>query len=436
LVKLNSSNLGCTYRNRMLKARINRVGYTYLAVAVVMVVASGGSSAASMFIPYIQKSFSLDAVTPVVISSTISGIVSAALLTLMGSLFDRYGHRPLLAVSAICTFVSSNLVWAMSLQRSWDTARILWYASAVVSGVGFAASTASLIPTVIKWNPHAAGLISATTTAAGYAAQIVWAPTIPALIEAFGVFKAMQIQMIVASIATFIGGVAIIKPPPQTRLGALQTRRTEQSTESGAHMDIRLFSLLFVCMFLIALSSMMLLSLLAPIMAESLSTSLGKRFEEVLSSDVAKILSIAGTMQTAAAVLGGIAIQLRDPLKILPAVYGIEGASALGLHILFGRAPQIWIGLLLLRLTSFALEPALHWALMPRLFGLQRLGRISGALNTAVMVSSTLAPFLGGFIRDRTGSYAAVVLASTLASFTATAAALALIYYVSSSGKR
>jgi len=421
----------------MLKTRANRVDYIYLAVAVIMVVASGGLSVASMFIPYIQKSFSLDAVTPVVISSTISSIVSAALLTLMGFLFDRYGHRPLLAVSALCTFVSSNLVWAMSLQRSWETARILWYASAVVSGIGFAASMASLVPTLMKWNPHAAGLISATTTAAGYAAQIVWAPIIPALIEAFGVFRAMQIQMVVASIATFIGGVVIIKPPPQIRPGALQTRRTEQNTESGAHMNIRLFSLLFLCMFLIALSSTMLLSLLAPISAESLSISLGKRFEEVLSSDVAKIMSFAGAAQTAVvAVLGGIAIQLRDPLKMLPVVYGVEGASALGLYILFGRAPQIWTVFLLLRLTSFALEPALHWALMPRLFGLQRIGRISGALNTAVMVSSALAPFLGGFIRDKVGSYAAVALASSLTSFAATAAALALIYYVSSGGKR
>jgi len=425
------------YRDRMLKTEANRIGYIYLAVAVVMAIASGGLSVASMFIPYIQRSFSLDAVTPIVVSSTISGIVSAALLTLMGSLFDRYGHRPLLAVSAICTFISSNLVWAMSLQRSWETARILWYASAVVSGVGFAASMVSLIPTLMKWNPHAAGLISATTTAAGYAAQMVWAPIIPSFIEAFGVFRAMQIQMVVASIATFIGGVVVIKPPPQVRPEALQTRRTEeQSTASGAHMDIRLFSLLFVCMFLIALSSTMLLNLLAPIVAESLSISLGKRFEEALSSDVAKIMSFAGAMQTATAVLWGIAIQLRDPLKMLPVVYGVEGASALGLHILFGRAPQIWIGLLLLRLTSFALEPALHWALMPRLFGLQRLGRISGALNTAVMASSTLAPFLGGFIRDITGSYTAVVLASSLASFVATAAALALIYYVSSGGKR
>ncbi|MEM4682288.1 MAG: hypothetical protein QXR37_02935, partial [Ignisphaera sp.] len=112
------------------------------------------------------------------------------------------------------------------------------------------------------------------------------------------------------------------------------------------------------------------------------------------------------------------------PLKTIPIIYLMETVSTVLSFIVYIVNPWVASSFIALRYIFFSAEPTVHWALIPVLFGLKSLGKISGILNTAPMIASVLAPVAGGLIRDIYGSHRYILILSTVLSL------LSLVFYI------
>jgi NNP family nitrate/nitrite transporter-like MFS transporter len=112
------------------------------------------------------------------------------------------------------------------------------------------------------------------------------------------------------------------------------------------------------------------------------------------------IFNIAGMVSNPA---GGVASDRFGERRMLLVSFGFLAINAFAFTT-FGPGPQVWLAVLSLGwFINFTRSPS--FAVIPRLFGVDRAGKVSGMLNTFASFGAFLLPFLMGWVRDTTASY-------------------------------
>jgi predicted MFS family arabinose efflux permease len=346
--------------------------------------------------------YSLSIATPIAFGMTISSAVALMLSPTMGRLYDRRGASLPLYIASASQLVSGALTWLMRMFK-WSVAQVFWYAGAAFGGIAMTGLALSINPLMAALYPSRPGLAIAFAQLGNYISMILWPPIVAALLRSVDMFLTLLLLSLVSVIATaLVATVLRGRAPSGSGYG-------EASSETP-----RLFKLLLIPIFLIASSSMMIISFLAPIISE------------VLLAEASSVMMLGGVAQVVGAVAWGLMLEKVDVLKALPATYLIQTATVLPISVYSGLR-KVALPLLLCRLAAFAGEPVTHMTSIPRLFNRREMGRLLGLQNTAVMLASITAPVLGGLIRDSTGTYRAVLIASAMLSLLASLIAIAIL---------
>jgi len=376
--------------------------HIYAALGLTVLLLNGWRNALSLFFNPMLNFYSLSIATPIAFGMTISSAVALMLSPTMGRLYDRRGASLPLYIASASQLVSGALTWLMRMFK-WSVAQVFWYAGAAFGGIAMTGLALSINPLMAALYPSRPGLAIAFAQLGNYISMILWPPIVAALLRSVDMFLTLLLLSLVSVIATaLVATVLRGRAPSGSGYG-------EASSETP-----RLFKLLLIPIFLIASSSMMIISFLAPIISE------------VLLAEASSVMMLGGVAQVVGAVAWGLMLEKVDVLKALPATYLIQTATVLPISVYSGLR-KVALPLLLCRLAAFAGEPVTHMTSIPRLFNRREMGRLLGLQNTAVMLASITAPVLGGLIRDSTGTYRAVLIASAMLSLLASLIAIAIL---------
>lgn len=393
----------------------NRV-VVLLTTFIVMLFASYGV-VGSIFVLYVKDMYGLRDVTPITLALTISSIVSIVAMFFTGYLYDRYGLSPLLALAATAMVVWVICVNAMGSYTTWDKASVFWYLAGVPQGVALVSTMMSINPTLMMLFPRRRGLAVSVSQAAQAFALAFWSYVATHLIKSTGFFKALTVIGVANAILISIAMAIFRKTVKFDRKTSNESPKTSSSQHTiRASINKALLWSVYAMVFLIALSSMILMNLLAGVLEEPFSVYMGMDAEYVRSTIVPRIMSITGVVQAIAAFFWGYLIDKLGPLKAIPVIYGSETLTTVIAFSLYRDYPWIAISFISLRYVFFSAEPTVHWVLIPEIFGIENLGKISGIINSAPMVSSTVSPILSGLVRDITKSHRFILLSSFMLS--------------------
>ncbi len=101
--------------------------------------------------------------------------------------------------------------------------------------------------------------------------------------------------------------------------------------------------------------------------------------------------------------LGGIISDRLGEKSVLLVSFAVLAVSTFAFTLVKGGLPMYAVILVIGWFINFVRSPS--FALIPRLYGVERAGRISGLQNTFASIGALILPFLIGYIRDATGSY-------------------------------
>jgi MFS family permease len=382
-----------------------KIAYLYALAGFSLLLLNGWRMVLSVFYSPLMRVFGLTAVTPVAAASAVWGLASMLASPIAGRMYDRKGPALALLAASILQAISGLAVWLMRFYP-WGSAQWLWYAAAAANGAIASLLMMSVSPMVITLFPSKAGYALAFTQAGNYLSFLVWSPIAYALLASLDPFSVYTAFTVVSLATTAACAAAYRKVRPEA------SGRTSRKSSLGFP---RMFSLLLILVFEIAASSTIIVSFAAPI------------FEEICPQWAPAAMAAAGLAQVAGAVAWGYLLERGDVLKLIPATYALETASALLSAALFGTDAALAAALLLLRFAAFAGEPLVHTMVVPKLFGKDVVGSLLGIQMSVVMLSSVLAPLAGAIARDAAGSYRASVLLSAFLSLAATLNALPVV---------
>lgn len=383
--------------------------YSYVVAGILALLAVGWRSSISMFYQHLMSLYGVDSVTQVAAFIIISSGVGIFTSSAFGALYDARGPSILLAIGALSQLTSGILVLPMR-SKPWSEAMWYWYASAVAYGLVFSAVSTSVNPAVISSLPSRPQLALAVVQSGSYMALTLWSPIITYLLTRTGPFYTFFTASLVTSSVTMVCAALYrgMVPPKQ--------RSRESYTD---HASRRAYLTMLVPIFLVATSSTMLISYLAPIISEIYESS-GLPSEEALAVYTPAVMGVSGILQTAGGFFWGLLATRVGILKTILALYATQAASSYAVSLLPHAYAWPAVLALLTRLFAFGGEPVAHMSIVPALFGNRRVGRLIGMQISVVMVSSIVGPALGGLTRDTTKTYLATVAGSALLTTTAT----------------
>ncbi len=112
------------------------------------------------------------------------------------------------------------------------------------------------------------------------------------------------------------------------------------------------------------------------------------------------LFNVAGM---AANPLGGIISDRLGERIVLLVSFAVLAVSTFAFTLVRGGLPMYAVILVIGWFINFVRSPS--FALIPRLYGVERAGRVSGLQNTFASIGALILPFLIGYIRDATDSY-------------------------------
>lgn len=121
------------------------------------------------------------------------------------------------------------------------------------------------------------------------------------------------------------------------------------------------------------------------------------------------LFNVAGM---AANPLGGIISDRLGERIVLLVSFAVLAVSTFAFTLVRGGLPLYAVILVIGWFINFVRSPS--FALIPRLYGVERAGRVSGLQNTFASIGALILPFLIGYIRDATDSYWAGWIALSL----------------------
>ena len=101
--------------------------------------------------------------------------------------------------------------------------------------------------------------------------------------------------------------------------------------------------------------------------------------------------------------MGGIISDRLGEKIVLLVSFAVLAVSSFAFTLVKGGLPMYLVILVIGWFINFVRSPS--FALIPRLYGVERAGRVSGIQNTFASIGALIFPFLIGYIRDATDSY-------------------------------
>lgn len=372
----------------------------------------------SLFILYIKDIYQLEFVTPIAIALTISGGISIIAIVFAGYLYDKYGLEAPISIA-----IASMILWAllmnfMSRVRSWDDAKLLWYAGGLLQGLTLASIMISVNTTLMTLFPYRRGLAVSVSQSAQASAMAFWSYIVTYLIQMLGFFNALTVMGLAGSISIILMTVMFkyIRKDVGKDVGG-NVSATSSVVSGVRDTKIKLVVIYMMILF-IATSSIAIMSFLAGIIEEPFIIAIEgvDSVSYVRTVIVPKIMTITGVLQAISAMLWGYAIDKVGVLRTIPVIYGLQTVLTLVAYITYRANPWIVAVSIMLRYMFFVAEPLAHWVLIPTVFGTRNLGKILGVVNSAPMLALLIAPTLAGLIRDAIGSYSYILLTSSILS--------------------
>jgi MFS family permease len=400
---------------------------TLLVLVFILMLFSSYGVVGSIFVLYLKDIYKLKDVTPITLAFTISSATSILTMFIAGYLYDRYGPSITLAIATTMATIWVFIVNTMQRFPSWDKASLLWYLAGVPQGMAMASTMISVNPTLMKLFPKRRGLAISVSQAAQAFALAFFGNTVPFMARCIGFFNTLTL-MGIANIMIMIISLSFFRKIGKTIASNNKVRQPIQGIQKNSSLSVNWGTLftVYTMIFLIATSTIVIMNLLAGILEEPFIKSGEFDNEYVRISIIPMIMSIAGIAQALSAFLWGYIIDKFGYTKTLPTIYGFEAFST-ALSYIFYSSPWFVASMISIRYIFFSAEPTVHWILIPALFGLENIGRISGIINSAPMVASLVSPMISGLIRDSTGSHRYILLASATLSITALAVYIYLI---------
>ncbi len=336
-----------------------------------------------------------------------------------GGLIDRFGPRRL-AVSG-CILIAAGLLPMLWMTQEWQLF-LFW---GVVVGIGTGAVGGVLGATVAaRWFRSQRGLVIGLFAAASSMGQLIFLPSLVAVISTSGwrsAIAAMAVAVLVAAVPALIllrDRPADVGLQPYGDDGSAAAAEAELAdAASGATLRqatrTRDFWLLAASFFVCGYTSNGLIGThLIPHAVE----------HGFSPATAASAVGLMGMMNVIGTLASGWLTDRYDNRKLLAAYYTFRALSIAFLPVILA-IPELFLFAIVYGLDWIATVPPTV-NLTTRLYGRAHLGTIYGWIFFSHMVGAALAAFLGGVVHDALGDYSSMFLSAGLLGFIAAAMAL------------
>lgn len=383
----------------------------------------------SQFYPYILQRYSLSDLSPVVLSASLMGLGMLLFTPISGFLADRFGPKPTMAVAGIGYLAGMITISMMFDYADWETARLYWYAGSVIVGIGAGFFIGTYPVVIARWFSENTGKTFGIAIFGQNISPLLFSPLVAFLIVNYSIKTTFVVLGILIFIFFYAIGVALWRVP--------EVAKKKSESSPALRSDFSLFEalkdprfwVLFTAMFTTATAWFLILMNVATIISEGLSkASMDPQY--IANSFVPLFLGITAVGSAIGSFFwGALNDKTGGPFRVLPVLYASAGIFIVP-FIFFYSNPLLVLMFGVLLYFCLGGEPTVHFSAVPTFFGSKYAGRVTGLLNTSVMTSSILGPYLGSLIRDLTRSYVAALYLSAILHFFATAVVLFAVRYL------
>ncbi|MFM2090669.1 MAG: hypothetical protein RLZZ127_1158 [Planctomycetota bacterium] len=303
----------------------------------------------------------------------------------VGPVVARRGARWAAAVSALCQ-VAGLLGTAAAVHLG--SLPLFYLAYGVVGGIGLGFGYLAPVALLVRSFPERRGLATGMAIMGFGLGALVFGPVMAALFPVMGV--AATFLLLAAVQAVLMGGaaLALVAPPAPVAVAAA----------TAAPWTTGRFWALWAMLFLNVTCGIALISQAAPLLQEQAGLSLAA---------ATAVVGLVGLFNGGGR-LGWSALSDRIGRPAVWAVIFALGAACCGVMAL-APGPLLFQVAFLLAITAYGGGFACMPSFIADLFGVERLPRVQGLVLTAWSAAGIAGPLLAATLRERTGSYAAML---------------------------
>ncbi|HSL34325.1 MAG TPA: MFS transporter [Candidatus Limnocylindrales bacterium] len=395
---------------------MRRLPYAFLIVAVTFVVllASAGVRAApGVLIKPLEAEFGWDR-AGISLAIAVSILAYGLGAPLSGGLIDRFGPKRVMLGGLV--LIVGGLVPLALMTELWQL-HLFW---GVVTGIGTGAVTNVLGATVaLRWFRTHRGIVLGAFAAASSAGQLIFIPTLQAVVLDSGWRTAIGGMAAVLGL-TLLPVLVLMRDRPSdigveaygaTGDAAAEAADRAEAVRTTSIRDAarsRDFWLLAGSFFICGYTSNGLIG------THLIPHAVEHGFTEVTAAGA---VALMGTMNIVGTLASGWLTDRYDNRRLLAAYYGFRALSIASLPFIL-EIPQLLLFAIVYGLDWIATVPPTA-NLTARIFGRGSLGTIYGWIFFSHMVGAALAAFLGGLFRDVYGDYHAIFISAALIGFVA-----------------
>ncbi len=389
--------------------RTSRFHYAWVVVAVtflVLLASAGIRAAPGVLIKPLEAEFGWD-------RASISLAVAVGILAfgfgapLSGGLIDRFGPKRVMLGGLV--LIAAGLVPLVWLRELWQL-HLFW---GVLTGLGTGAVTNVLGATIaLRWFRTHRGVVVGVFAAASSAGQLVFLPSLVAVVLLIGWRGAMGL-MAATAVVLLIPVLLFMRNRPADRGlrpygaraagvdDAADRAEGERRTSLRDAARTRDFWLLAGSFFICGYTSNGLIG------THLMPHAVEHGFSEVTA---ASALAVMGTMNIVGTLASGWLTDRYDNRRLLALYYGFRALSIAFLPFIL-EVPLLF---------GFAVVYGLDWIatvpptanLTAKLYGRASLGTIYGWIFCSHMVGAAIAAYLGGLFRDVLGDYTVIFVSA------------------------
>ncbi len=387
------------------------VGITFL----VLLASAGVRAAPGVLIKPLEGEFGWD-------RASISLAIAVSILAfgfgapLSGGLIDRFGPRRVMLGGIVLIVI--GLAPLLALTDLWQL-HLFW---GLVTGLGTGAVTNVLGATVaLRWFRTHRGLVLGAFAAASSAGQLIFIPTLQALVLADGWRAAIGVLAVVLA-ALVLPVLVLMRDQPEqvgrrpygeaggAAAAAADAAEAATTTSLRDAARTRDFWLLAGSFFICGYTSNGLIG------THLIPHAVEHGFTEVTAAGA---VALMGTMNIVGTLASGWLTDRYDNRRLLGFYYGFRALSIAFLPFIL-EVPWLMVFAVVYGLDWIATVPPTA-NLTAKLYGRGSLGTIYGWIFCSHMIGAALAAYLGGFFRDILGDYHMIFLSAAILGFVAVA---------------